>query len=86
MQFKSNAQTKYGNCCRVATPKIKTKRQGKHSVEISNGFGITKDIVFRIGIMNTNATHQKVDLVLRALYEALKTTVNFVAPKTKVYY
>lgn len=58
----------------------------RHSVEISTGFGITKDIVFRIGIMNTNATHQKVDLVLRALYEALKTTANFIAPQTKVYY
>lgn len=42
--------------------------------------------MFRIGIMNSNATHQKVDLVLRALYEALKVTANFIAPQTKVYY
>lgn len=58
----------------------------RHSVEISTGFGITNGIIFRIGIMNTNATHQKVDLVLRALYEALKTTANFIAPQRKVYY
>lgn len=58
----------------------------RHSVEISNGFGITEDLVFRIGIMNTNATHQKVDLVLRALYEALKMTSHYIAPQTKVYY
>lgn len=35
--------------------------------------------------MNTNASHQKVDSVLRALYDALKVTSNFVAPQTKVY-
>lgn len=58
----------------------------RHSVEISSGFGPTLGILFRIGIMNSNATHQKVDLVLRALYDALKVTANFVAPKTKVYY
>lgn len=58
----------------------------RHSVEISNGFGITKGIIFRIGTMNTNATSQKVDLVLRSLYEALKITANFIAPQTKVYY
>lgn len=55
-------------------------------MEISSGFGPTLGILFRIGIMNSNATHQKVDLVLRALYDALKVTANFVAPKTKVYY
>lgn len=55
-------------------------------MEVSNGFGITKGIIFRIGVMNTNAIHQKVDLVLRALYEALKSMANFVAPQTKVYY
>lgn len=55
-------------------------------MEISTGFGITQGIIFRIGTMNTNATHQKVDLALRALYEALKTTANFIAPQTKVYY
>lgn len=54
----------------------------RHNVEISNGIGITLGILFRIGTMNTNASHQKVDLVLRALYEALKTTANFVAPLT----
>lgn len=55
-------------------------------MEISTGFGITHGIIFRIGTMNTNASHQKVDLVLRALYEALKTTANYIAPQTKVYY
>lgn len=55
-------------------------------MEIANGIGITNGIVFRIGTMNTNASHQKVDLVLRALYEALKLTANFIAPQTKVYY
>lgn len=65
---------------------ILTIVQRRHSVEISNGYGLTQGILFRIGIMNSNATHQKVDLVLRALYEALKVTANFVAPKTKVYY
>lgn len=59
---------------------------GRHAVEISNGYGLTQGILFRIGTMNSNASHQKVDLVLRALYDALKVTANFVAPKTKVYY
>lgn len=63
-----------------------TSQMHRHSVEIANGIGITHGILFRIGTMNTNASHQKVDLVLRALYEALKLTANFIAPQTKVYY
>lgn len=58
----------------------------RYSLEISRGFGITDDVVFRIGTMSSNATSQKVDLVLRALYEALKATANYIAPQTKIYY
>lgn len=58
----------------------------RYSLEISKGIGITNGILFRIGTMNANATHQKVDLVLRALYDALKVTSNYIAPQTKVYY
>lgn len=58
----------------------------RYSLEIARGFGLTEGIIFRIGTMNANATHQKVDLVLRGLYDALRTTSNYIAPASKVYY
>lgn len=58
----------------------------RYSLEISKGIDFTNGILFRIGTMNANATRQKVDLVLRALYDALKATSNYIAPQTKVYY
>lgn len=58
----------------------------RYALELAKGYGSTEELVFRIGIMNANATHQKVDFVLRALFDALKSVANFIAPRSKVYY
>lgn len=53
-------------------------------VEISGGLGPTAGQIFRIGLMGTNATTSKVDLVLEVLHKSLQSTSNFVVQKTKM--
>ena len=42
-----------------------------HKVEIAGGLGPTAGKVWRIGVMGVNARIEKVDLVLKALKDAL---------------
>jgi len=70
----------------VKWPVVSDYLMQRYSLELSAGFGITEGLIFRIGILNANATHQKVDFVLRALYDGLKTTSNYIAPRPKIYY
>ncbi|XP_037028970.1 serine--pyruvate aminotransferase, mitochondrial-like [Bradysia coprophila] len=56
------------------------------SLEVSSGFGRTEDMIFRIGLMNSNATYRRVDYVLNALREALRVTCNYAPPTGSVYY
>lgn len=58
----------------------------RYGLELSKGYGITEELIFRIGTMNANATHQKVDFALRALYDGLRNVANYLAPRSKVYY
>lgn len=58
----------------------------RFSLEVSSGFGRTEDMIFRVGLLNSNATYRKVDLVLRAISEALRATFNYVPPADTVYY
>lgn len=48
-----------------------------HLFEISGGLGPTAGTIFRVGLMGTNATEQKVDLLLEMLKEALTQTSSF---------
>lgn len=48
----------------------------RYNVEISGGLGPTVGKVIRIGFMGVNATTGHVDLVLRALDEAVKFVKN----------
>lgn len=57
-----------------------------YSLEVSSGFGRTEDIIFRVGLLNSNATYRKVDLVLRAIGEALRVAGNYIPPTAPVYY
>lgn len=53
---------------------------------MSSGFGRTEDVIFRVGLLNSNATYAKVDLVLRAISEGLRVTCNYLPPTGSVYY
>ncbi|KAJ6635526.1 Alanine--glyoxylate aminotransferase [Pseudolycoriella hygida] len=48
-----------------------------HLVEISGGLGPTFGTVFRVGIMGTNATEERVDLLLKIIKESLSKTSTF---------
>lgn len=57
-----------------------------YSLEISSGFGRTEDMIFRVGLLNSNATYQKVDYALNAISDALRVTCNYIPPTSAVYY
>lgn len=60
--------------------------RSSYSLEVSSGFGRTEDVIFRVGLLNSNATYQRVDYVLHAISEALRVTCNYIPPTSSVYY
>lgn len=58
----------------------------RYSLEVSSGFGRTEDVIFRVGLLNSNATYHRVDLVLRAICDGLKVVSNYIPPTTAIYY
>lgn len=58
----------------------------RYSLEVSSGFGRTEDVIFRIGLLNSNATYHKVDFVLRAICDGLRGIANYIPPTSTVYY